>query len=53
MREKTEEKIHIEGMDAYEAGKGHEDCPYPEDSESAGIWKHGWDAAFELEGMEE
>jgi ribosome modulation factor len=53
MDEKTEDKIHNEGMDAYEAGKGPDACPYRKNSEKADIWKHGWDTAFELESMEE
>lgn len=47
------DRIHIEGMDAYKADKGLDDCPYHKDSERADLWKHGWDTAFELESMED
>lgn len=53
MSNAEEEKIHIEGMDAYEADKSYDDCPYRKGSEKREIWKHGWDTAFELEGMED
>ncbi len=54
MNQQEEKKIHIEGMDAYEADKDYEkDCPYRKGSTKRDVWQHGWTTAFELESMED